>query len=130
MEITTLQPTVLNKKITSAKDVYDYLYPMKDLQQEYFIVLLLNTKNVILKKEVVAIGTLNGALIHPREIFKSAIKESANSIIVVHNHPSGDPTPSPEDSAITKRLVECGELLGILVLDHVIIGKELYSFMT
>ena len=90
---------------------------------------MLDTKNKPLKDEIAAVGTLNTSLIHPREIFKSAIKESANSIIVVHNHPSQDPSPSKEDIETTKVLIDCGKLVGIKVLDHVIIGKTYWSYV-
>ncbi|MCK5333958.1 MAG: DNA repair protein RadC, partial [Candidatus Aenigmarchaeota archaeon] len=89
----------------------------------------LDTKNRIIRDEIVSVGTLNSSLVHPREIFKGAIKESANAIILVHNHPSGDPTPSEEDKEVTKRLSDAGELLSINMLDHVIVGAdEFYSF--
>ena len=93
------------------------------------MILLLDTKNRVIKDETISIGTLNASVIHPREIFKSAIKESAHSIILVHNHPSGEPEPSHEDTEITEKLFDAGELLNIKVLDHVIIGKDnYYSF--
>lgn len=90
------------------------------------MVLHLDSKNKVIKDEIVSVGTLNESVIHPREIFKSAIKESANSVILVHNHPSGDPTPSKEDLEITEKLFAAGDLLNIKVLDHVIVGKETY----
>lgn len=116
--------------IRSAKHVYDYSFPkLADEDKENFMILHLDSKNKVIKDEIVSIGTLNSSLIHPREIFKSAIKESANSVIVVHNHPSGDPEPSSEDKLVTKKLIDAGELLGIKVLDHVIVGKNgYYSF--
>ena len=80
----------------------------------------------IIKEEVVSVGTLNASLVHPREVFKTAIKESANSLILVHNHPSGDVSPSVEDLEITERLKEVGEGLGIKLLDHLVISKEGY----
>ena len=93
------------------------------------MVLYLDSKNKVLKDEIVSVGTLNSSLIHPREVFKTAVKESSNTVILVHNHPSGDPTPSDEDKVITEKLTRAGELLGIKVLDHVIVGKdEHYSF--
>jgi DNA repair protein RadC len=118
------------KQIKSAKDVFDYCKSnMSNLDRERFVVLFLDTKNKIIKEEVVSIGTLNSSLIHPREVFKGAIKNSANSVIFVHNHPSGDPTPSDEDKEITKQLFDIGNMLEIKVLDHVIIGKDdYYSF--
>lgn len=113
--------------IKSAKDVFEYASQrLLGKNKEYFMILLLDSKNRIIKDEIVSIGTLNASLIHPREVFKSAIKESANSIILVHNHPSGDPSPSKEDEEITKRIFDAGELLNIKVLDHVIIGNEKY----
>jgi DNA repair protein RadC len=115
------------KPIKSAKDVYEYASAKLDgMSQEFFMILHLDSKNRIVKNETVSIGTLNASLIHPREVFKSAIRESANSIILVHNHPSGDPQPSKEDEEITERLFDAGELLNIKVLDHVIIGNEKY----
>lgn len=114
-------------KVQSPKDVFLYVKPLiSGLLKENFIIILLNTKNKILKHEIVSIGTLDSALIHPREVFRTVLKEGCNSIILVHNHPSGDPTPSKEDIAVTKRLIEAGELLGVEVLDHVIIGLDSY----
>lgn len=111
--------------IKSAKDVFEYLYPkLMDLDKEHFVILHLDSKNKIVKNETISVGILNASIIHPREVFKSAIKESANSIIMAHNHPSGDPTPSEEDRQITQKLMEAGELLDIKVLDHVIVGNE------
>ena len=111
--------------IKSSKDVYDYIYPkLCDKDREYFMVLHLDTKNRVIKDEVVSIGTLNSSIIHPREVFKLAVKESAYAVILVHNHPSGDPEPSAEDKEVTERLIECGNLLGIKVLDHMIIGNN------
>jgi len=113
------------KPITNAKDVFEYCsQKMSCLDREQFMVLHLDTKNRVIKDEIVSIGALTGTTAHPREVFKSAIKESAHTVILVHNHPSGDPTPSDEDLQITKQLTEAGELLGIKVLDHVIVGKE------
>ncbi|MBI4983572.1 DNA repair protein RadC [Candidatus Woesearchaeota archaeon] len=121
---------VEKRSIRSAKEVFDYFYPkLANSMQEQFSLLLLDTKNKIIKEETISIGLLNASLVHPREVFKLAIKESAHSVIVVHNHPSGDPTPSPEDEEVTKKLIEAGELLGIKVLDHVIVGGENYFSM-
>ena len=113
------------KPIKSAKDVYDYASQrLLSHDKEQFMILHLNSRNKVIKDEIISVGTLNASLIHPREIFKSAIKESANTIILVHNHPSGDPKPSDEDKDVTEKIIEAGELLDIKVLDHVIIGKE------
>jgi DNA repair protein RadC len=114
-------------KISSAKDVYDYFvdeYSSK--KKEYFICLYLDTKNNIIKDEEISVGTLNSSLVHPREVFVGAIRERANSIILVHNHPSGDCEPSIEDEEITEKLIEAGELLGVRLLDHVIVGNDMY----
>lgn len=92
--------------------------------REHFLVLLLNARHEVMRKETVSIGSLNASIVHPREVFRPALLAAAASIVLVHNHPSGDPEPSEEDLGITKRLVECGELLGIAVLDHVIVAKR------
>ena len=97
---------------------------MRSLDREEFRVLLLNTKNALIKKCEVSRGSLNASIVEPREVFKDAIAASAASMILVHNHPSGDPTPSSEDIAVTKRLVKAGELLNIAVLDHIILGHR------
>jgi DNA repair protein RadC len=113
------------RKVQSAEDVYNYLSPrLSNLKQEHFIILCLDSKSKIIKETELFIGTLNESIIHPREVFKEAIRESANSIILVHNHPSGDCHPSTQDEHITDILVEAGRLLGIPVKDHVIIGKD------
>lgn len=115
------------KKITCAEDVFDlYHERLKDEKQEQFIVLALNNKNGIIKEEIISKGVIDSAIIDPREVFKPAIRSSAAKIILVHNHPSGDPLPSKEDQEVTRKLIESGELLGIKVLDHVIIGRDEY----
>lgn len=116
--------------VKTARDVYEYAMPLlAEKEKEHIIVMYLDTKNRINKHETVSMGTLNSSLIHPREIFKTAIRESTNAIIVAHNHPSGDPTPSRDDREITKELHAAGELLDIQMLDHVIIGRDnYYSF--
>ncbi|MBI2045337.1 DNA repair protein RadC [Candidatus Pacearchaeota archaeon] len=112
------------KKITCAKDVFDYFYErLKNEKQENFYVLILSTQNNIIKEELISKGVLDSAIIHPREVFKPAIKNSASKIILVHNHPSGNPNPSQEDLEITKKLIESGKLIDIKVLDHIIIGN-------
>lgn len=110
-------------KINSPVDVSKYLMEdMRYLMKEHFKIVTLNTKNEIIKCIDVSIGTLNASLVHPREVFSEPLKDKCSSIILVHNHPSGDPTPSQEDITTTKRLVQAGEILGIHVLDHIIIG--------
>lgn len=111
------------------QDAADYLMEqLRYLKKEHFICLFLNTKNQLITRETLSVGTLNASLVHPREVFRAAIKCSSASLICVHNHPSGDPTPSPEDISLTKRLVEAGELVGIDVLDHLVIGE--HSFVS
>lgn len=97
---------------------------MRLLSQEHFVCLYLNTKNEVIHRQTVFIGSLNASIVHPREVFKEAFRHSAASIICFHNHPSGDPSPSREDIAITRRLVECGQMIGIEVLDHIVIGDK------
>jgi len=115
--------------IRSPRDVAQLLIPeMRYLQVEHFVALFLNSKNGVIAKETLSIGSLNASIVHPREVFKAAIKRSSASIIVAHNHPSGNPIPSSEDIQITKRLVESGNIIGIDVLDHIIIGgNQFYS---
>lgn len=93
-------------------------------QREHFLVLLLNARHEVLAKVTVSIGSLNASIVHPREVFKPAVLASAASLVLIHNHPSGDPEPSEEDISITKRLVQVGDLLGIGVLDHVIVAAR------
>lgn len=116
------------KSIRGPQDVANLLMgEMYHLDREHFKVILLNTKHRVIKLETVSIGTLNTSMVHPRELFKSAIRHSAAAVILVHNHPSGITEPSREDIDITKRLVDAGSLLGIEVLDHIIIGDGDYA---
>jgi DNA repair protein RadC len=111
--------------IRSPEDGANYVMnDMRFLSQEHFVCLYLNTKNQVLHKKTIFIGSLNASIVHPREVFREALKRSAASIIALHNHPSGDPAPSREDIEVTKRLVECGKMIGIDVLDHIIIGEN------
>ncbi len=111
--------------IKSPLDVKDLLMEeMRFLEKEYFKTILLNVKNHVISVEDISIGSLNSSIVHPREVFKPAIRRSSASILLVHNHPSGDPTPSREDIEVTERLVEAGKILGINVLDHIIIGSD------
>lgn len=117
-------------QISSPKDVVDFMMgKMEHLTQEKFIALFLNSKNVIIKQKTIFVGTLNSSIVHPREIFSEAIKCASNAIIVLHNHPSGDVTPSNEDIKTTERLKKCGQVLGIDLLDHIIIGDHTYLSM-
>jgi DNA repair protein RadC len=114
-------------RIGGPRDVYERCAPtMRDLAHEEFRVLLLNTQHAITREVTVTRGVLDGSVVHPREVFKQAIAESAAAIVLVHNHPSGDPSPSAEDRTVTKQLVGAGELVGIPVLDHVVIGDGRY----
>lgn len=116
--------TVPNRPtVRSPQDVASFM--MEDLRyhtQEHFVCLYLNTKNQVLGRETVFIGSLNSSIVHPREVFKEAIRRSSASVICLHNHPSGDPSPSREDIEVTRRLLDAGKILGIDLLDHVIIG--------
>ena len=96
---------------------------VSDANREEFHIVTLDTKNQIIDTHQVSVGTLDASLVHPREVFRPAIKDAASSIILVHNHPSGDPTPSREDFAVTQRLEEAGQNLGIDVLDHIVLGS-------
>jgi len=119
-----------NRSFTSSKDVYEYYRPgFFGLKKEKFICALLNTKNSVVKDMVVSEGTLTSSLVHPREVFRYAIKEAAASVLFIHNHPSGDTNPSKDDITITKRLVETGRIVGINVLDHIIISDGKYLSM-
>lgn len=114
-------------RIRGARDVYDRCAPgLRDVRREEFRVLMLNTQHAVTRELVVTIGTLDTSVVHPREVFRAAILESAAAVILVHNHPSGDPTPSTEDQAVTRQLVSAGRTLGIPVIDHVVIGDGCY----
>jgi DNA repair protein RadC len=118
------EPVQRHLKVTSPQDLVSYFQPrLQHLRKEVFKAVLLNTKHQMLKDVTVSEGSLSASLVHPREAFLPAIKESAAAVIFLHNHPSGDPTPSTEDKELTLRLVEVGQLIGISVLDHIIIGS-------
>lgn len=111
--------------ISTPEDVVRLCGPqLAGMDREYFWALALNTKNQLIKTVEVSIGSLNASIVHPRELFKEAVHLSAASVVVVHNHPSGDPTPSGADTQLTRRLVRAGDVLGIEVLDHVVIGDN------
>ncbi|GGP13642.1 RadC family protein [Oceanobacillus neutriphilus] len=126
----------LGKRISSYKSIDTYMIrspedganyvmeEMRNLAQEHFVALFLNTKNQIIHRQTLFIGSLNASIVHPRELFREAVRRSAASVLVCHNHPSGDPTPSQEDILVTKRLVESGKIIGIEVIDHLVIGNE------
>ena len=121
----TLKAMKKDIKINSPKDLADLLMgEMTELTQEVLKVVLLSTKNIIIGTKDVFKGSLNTSIVHPREIFKQAIDKNSASIIICHNHPSGDPTPSKEDINITLRIKECGNIIGIKLVDHIIIGNN------
>lgn len=128
LQLARMNPNPSEERFTirSPEDAYEYLRDMQYLNQEHFVVLGLNTKNEILYRETIFVGTLNSSVVHPREVFKSLIRRSCASAIVSHNHPSGDVSPSQEDVHVTKRLHEAGKTIGIEVLDHIIVGHERY----
>ena len=116
------------RQILSPSDAYEMIKDqLQDLDREQFIIACLNTKNEPTNISVIAMGTLNKAIVHPREVFKTAILSNAASIMAFHNHPSGDTTPSQQDLQLTNRLYEAGELLGIKLLDHLIIGDGSFT---
>ena len=118
------------KSFVSSTDVARYFMPrLRDLRKEVFMVLLLDARNALIRGVTVSVGSLTASIVHPREVFKPAILASAASVIFVHNHPSGDPTPSQDDLKITAQLVEAGQLLDIKVLDHIIIGRGQFCSM-
>lgn len=102
---------------------------LENADREHFVVLYLNSGNQVTAAQVVSIGSLSSTVVHPREVFKTAILTSSMSVIAIHNHPSGDPEPSSEDIAVTKQLVEAGKILGIKVLDHIVIGNKRFWSM-
>ena len=117
-----------NTRYTSSSQVFDTFSFLQNETKEYFLALHLDGKNRVICVDMVSQGSLNQSIVHPRETFKTALLSSAAAIILMHNHPTGDPTPSTEDLEVTRRLREGGELLGIKVLDHIIIGTTYYSF--
>lgn len=120
----------MDKKITSPKDIGEFFVPvLRDELKEKFIVVCLNSANKVSRYETISVGSLNSSVVHPREIFKFAIENSSASIILIHNHPSGNLEPSQEDISITKKLVEAGTILNISVLDHIIIGGNSFTSM-
>ncbi|MGM9849753.1 MAG: DNA repair protein RadC [Bacilli bacterium] len=123
--------SINNIKISSTDFVFEYYKDFfSDKKQEYFYCIFLDVNKVVIKEKLLFIGTLDYSVVHPREVFKEATLVSASSIICIHNHPSGNVMPSKNDIEITKRLVSAGEMLGIKVIDHVIIGRQkYYSFL-
>jgi DNA repair protein RadC len=112
--------------ISSPQSAVRLLADIRAFKKEYFVALLLNSRNELILREIISIGSVNASIVHPREVFEPAIRESASSLILAHNHPSGDSTPSEEDETITKRLKEAGKIIGIDVIDHIIVSKNTY----
>lgn len=110
--------------IKGPEEVYELTKEIRTAKKEHVVALYLDARNRILKKETISIGSLTANIVHPREVFQPAVGLSAASVILVHNHPSGDPTPSQDDLALTRRLLEAGRIMGIEVLDHVIVGAK------
>jgi len=116
--------------IDSPQAASDYVMPkLRFLDREQLMVLLLDTRNKLINEFTVSVGTLNSSLAHPRECFKEAVRRSASAVVFAHNHPSGDPSPSAEDIALTRQLAEAGKVMDINVLDHIIIGDGVYCSM-
>ncbi len=121
-------PSRLKEQLSSPEAVASFLIPqMRYLDREVFKCLYLNQKNRLLFIETISIGSLTNSIVHPREIFKPAIKRSAASVIMAHNHPSGDPSPSQEDIEVTNKIIRAGQVLGISIMDHVIIGDNCWT---
>jgi DNA repair protein RadC len=112
--------------VIEAVDAYTYLKHLAELDCEHLVVLTLTTRNRVIARHIISSGTLDAAIVHPRDVFRVAIQDNAAKIIVAHNHPSGDATPSDDDILVTKRLATAGKILGIALIDHVIIGEDGY----
>ncbi len=113
--------------VRGPESVYELCRDIRGMNREHFVGFYLNSRNQVLRREIISIGSLNASIVHPREVFVPAVALSAASIVLSHNHPSGDPTPSEEDLAITRRLLEAGRILGIDLLDHVIVCRESFA---
>lgn len=127
--VAALSDEKITVKISSSSEAIQFCQRhfarlISDRKQEEFHIVTLDTKNQVIDTHQITVGTLDASLVHPREVFRAAIKDAASSILLVHNHPSGDPTPSREDIAVTNRLTECGKTLGIDVLDHIVLGRK------
>lgn len=119
-----------NPEILSAQDIWNMCMDFRESKKEHFVAFYLDTQNRLIERQIISIGTLNSSMVHPREVFEPAIKLSAASIIVVHNHPSNILEPSTEDKEITKRLVSSGKILGVKIIEHIIVSKISYKKIT
>ncbi|MBU6427129.1 DNA repair protein RadC [Patescibacteria group bacterium] len=113
--------------IRNAKEAYEYLHDMRNLSKEHLRGLYLNSRNRVIRDEVISIGTVNSNIVHPREVFRPGIEYNAAAVILAHNHPSGDAAPSDEDTKITEQLIRAGKILGISILDHIIVAKDAFA---
>ena len=113
------------ERLRVPSDIFDKLKDMQELHQECMVVLTIDSRNYCIDRHLVTMGLIDSSLVHPREVFRAAISDCASAIIMAHNHPSGEASPSAEDIRITKQLVEAGKIIAIKVMDHVIIGKEI-----
>jgi len=112
------------REILSAEDIWNLCVDIRDSKKEHFIAFYIDTQNCLIERQIISIGTLNASLVHPREVFEPAVRLSASSVILAHNHPSGNCEPSQDDIEITKRLTESGKILGMEIADHVIVVKD------
>ena len=113
--------------VTGPESAYALVRDLGNKKREHFVAIYLNARNALISREVISIGSLNASLVHPREVFFPAVREVAANIILAHNHPSGDVTPSKEDVDLTRRLVKAGELMGVEVLDHIVVGGRRFT---
>ena len=123
------QGTGIAPSITRPADVLPVVADIKDRRKEYFVAVFVNARNQVICREDVSVGSLNASLVHPREVFAPAVGSSAAAVVLAHNHPSGDVTPSQEDIELTKRMVQAGEIMGIEILDHLIVGPQQFLSM-
>ncbi len=123
IQLPLVRESVTNKSAKTPEDIASLCADLQGLAQESFQVIMLNSKNKVVNRVMVTLGIMDASLVHPREVFRQAIVENSAAVILVHNHPSGDPTPSVDDIRITKQMVEAGGIIDIKVLDHVIIGR-------
>ena len=119
---------MVGKTFGSPKDIFEAFHlRLRDEKREHFFVVTLDARHRVIGEHLVSVGSLSSSIVHPREVFRPAIREAAGAVVLVHNHPSGDPRPSEEDVAVTRRLANASELIGIRVLDHVVIGDGRYA---
>jgi len=124
VDIMMLRETPIGPRMFSPEQIAEHVKDLSRCAQEQFVVLTFNTRNQLIDRHMVALGSLNSTIVHPREVFRVAILDSAASIVIIHNHPSGDPSPSANDIRITKKLIEASKIMEIQILDHVIIGRK------